>query len=125
MFGSTCLYLKTISNCSSSIAGYGVHLGLLIYIQEIKAFVRGNENLNERLKDIENYHFYVAESFVVGLEIFSEEVKINVDFKLLKSKLITLAFFFSFGVYYFTLGKNIPEIVQENLENKAFVSGMF
>ena len=127
MYGSTCSYLDSLENCQSSIVGLGVQPGFLGFIHEISRFNDWNDKtlLMEDLNSIERHSYSISSSFVYALQLFSDETDKIIEMHLFKSQMITMVFCFCVGLYYLFIGHWITENIKKNLEDRAFVAGMF
>jgi hypothetical protein len=126
MYGSSCVYVKNATECSNSIIGKGVHLGLIAFIQDIKGVVEGNEKFDlKRLAAIEKNSYDIGNSFVSAMDIFFNATQKIVDDCLFTSKIMAMLFGTFIWVYYAFIGKNISAQIRKILENMAFVAGMF
>ena len=127
MFGNSCDYL-TISNCSTSIASFGVDTGTKLYLLDIYSKIAKAKQTGFSKADlvtIEKYCQAIASSWVQGLSVYQNYTDSLVNMEESFMSLCAYVFFVVVAVYFFLFFIGLSKSIVENLEEKIELLTVF
>ena len=128
MKGNACDIITTVSDCSHTIANYGLDTATMIYIQELETSANIANNTyfdNSQIILIENYSKVIENSFVYGIQVYTNYTDGLINQQESYMILTTVGFFLIVLLWYIYFLHTLVDRMKDELQKKSQVLELF